>query len=119
DIVADFQRRARWYVGVRWFYLLGIGIPSIAAIFAAYGYPGQAQQDTRLLFLLLIINGIFLALTHVRFKYKLTHQAFAGAQIIFDLTLMSAAFFINRGGESPLAMFFVIPIIMTAAFFGR
>ncbi len=58
-------------------------------------------------------------LTYVRITSPKAGRVIAATQIIFDIGLMSAAVYINRGIESPLAMFYAIPIVMTAAFFSR
>lgn len=115
----EIRRRARWYVGVRWLYLLGIGVPSITTLIFAYGFAHQVRQDIWLLSNVLIINGLFMLSTYIRVTSVVVGRILAGAQIFFDLLLMSMAFLINGGGETPLAMFFAIPIVMTAAFFGR
>lgn len=115
----EIRRRARWYVNVRWLYLLGIGVPSITTLIIAYGFGHQVRQDIWLLSNVLIINGLFMLSTYIRVTSVLVGRILAAAQIFFDLLLMSTAFLINGGGETPLAMFFAIPIVMTAAFFGR
>lgn len=115
----EIRRRARWYVNVRWLYLLGIGVPSIATLIFAYGFGPQVRQDVWLLSNVLIINALFMLSAYIRITSVLIGRILAAAQIVFDLLLMSMAFLINGGGETPLAMFFAIPIVMTAAFFGR
>lgn len=117
--IADIRRRARWYVGVRWFYLLGIGVPGIVSLYVAYGFNQQVQEDVWLVLSLLTINAVFLLSTYLDIKRYATHLLLVVCQIIFDLLLMSAAYYLNRGSETPLAMFYAIPIVMTAAFFGR
>lgn len=117
--IADIRRRARWYVGVRWFYLLGVGVPGIASLYVVSGFSQQVQEDIWLVAALLVINGLFLLSTYLRVRRHIVHHMLVACQIVFDVLLMSAAFYLNRESETPLAMFFAIPIVMTAAFFGR
>ena len=117
--VQDIRKRARWYVGVRWFYLLGIGIPGVVSLYVAYGYNQQVREDILLVMSLLAINAAFLIATYLPIRRLTVHRVLAVAQIVFDVSLMSAAFYLNRGSETPLAMLYAIPIVMTAAFFGR
>src|SRR6185503_14108804 len=88
----EIRRRARWYVNVRWLYLLGIGVPSITTLVVAYGFGPQARQDIWLLSNVLIINGLFMLSTYIRVTSAVIGRILAAAQIFFDLLLMSMAF---------------------------
>lgn len=117
--VADIKKRARWYVGVRWFYVLAIAAPGILALQLSGGYNSQVAQDLAIVGSILVINALFLSGTYIRSANRNFFELLVSTQVIFDLIVMSAAFYLNAGVETPIAMLYAIPIIMTAAFFSR
>lgn len=117
--IADIRGRARWYVNIRWFYLLAIGVPGITSLYITNGFTPQVREDILFVAGMLAINGIFMATTYTKPSYPFLHRVIAVLQITFDLMVMSAAFYLNRGSETPLMMLYAIPIVMSAAFLSR
>ena len=117
--ISDIKKRARWYVTVRWFYVLAIAVPGILTLIISGGYTAQVWEDALIVGAILVVNAAFLAGTYIETPRRTVYELLVMCQIVFDLIIMGSAFYVNAGIETPIAMLFAIPIIMTAAFFAR
>lgn len=117
--VADIKKRARWYVTVRWFYVLAIAVPGILSLLFSGSDTVQIWQDLAVVVAILIVNVAFLAGTYIDTARRNIYELLVMGQIVFDLIIMASTFYINAGVETPIAMLFAIPILMSAAFFTR
>lgn len=119
DRVNDFHisARVRWYVRVRWFFLLSLGLSGLIPEFVT-SHP-DALKDTIILFLGLGYNGIFWLLTRVQNKSEKYYRWLGYAQIISDILLISYLLFTKGGIESRTIIAYAIPILGSMAIFGR
>lgn len=117
--IADIRKRARWYVTVRWFYVLAIAIPSIVTLVASGGLRPQVLGDMVIVGAILLVNAGFLAGTYTNSTRRVVYELLVMGQVVLDIAIVSAAFYVNAGIETQVALLYAIPIIMTAAFFTR
>jgi len=113
--------RIRWYVAVRWFFLLAIGIPGILSLGIYYNTftHDQVIFNTIMLGIILLINGLILLSTYVRIKIKSFYELLSIFQICLDIALMTVVFQSNSGIETPMVMLFCIPIIMSGVLLSK
>lgn len=116
--LTDRMQRTRWYIRLRWILLLLIIIPALLAVYIGEGWSTRAQHDTILAALAIISNCIFSLAGRIR-QGSLLHSRLGVTLIAFDVLLIT--FFIyNKGGiESRSLLLYTIPILMSAAIFGR
>lgn len=108
-----------WIIRARWFYALGIGVMGILTkMLQSYDLPYSAT--VLMVGFALIVNLLFvLWLKNAqRTKSKLSFNLLGVSQIAFELFIFSIVFYIAGGLSSVTAIFFVLPIFLTAVLFG-
>jgi PAS domain S-box-containing protein len=114
----DIIVRTKWYIYIRWFLLLAIALPAIISLFIVNGFSGQVQRDILLGLVALSTNLIFYLISRFLKKSK-QYKILAISLIAFDIFLISGVIFINGGIESRNPILYVMPILISAAIFGR
>lgn len=122
-LFSDKERiqRIRWYVAVRWFYVLSIGVPGIIVLILYRGSFTHEHVVTNAIFItgILAINAAILGVTTVSGRSRLFYEVLAVLQVCLDLVLMTAVFQFNGGIESPIVMLYCIPILMAGVLLSK
>jgi PAS domain S-box-containing protein len=117
---AELTQRIRWYIQMRWWYIIVIAGPGIASLIIQYGlHNHQVMQDLEIAAAAVVLNTLMFAATYWHPRWGSYFQALAVIQIGFDIVLMTGAFFFNSGLETPIVMLYCIPILMSGAILGR
>jgi len=114
----DISERTKWYVIVRMFFLLGVGIPGILTQYVFDGWTSEVQKDSLLLMGALLSNAAFYILSLLR-SDEAYHKKLAFVWLILDVALISLLIFTKGGVESRSPILYTIPILMSSAIFGR
>ncbi len=117
--IADIRKRARWYVAVRWFYVLAVAVPSVITLLASSGYTSQVGADLLIVGAILLVNAGFLVGTYINTARREVYASLVVGQLVLDIVIVSAAFYVNAGIETQIALLYAIPIIMASAFFAK
>ncbi len=115
----NILQRSRWYVFVRWFFLIAITAPGLTSVYYVEGWSIQAQRDTTLAVIALASNAVFYVLVTLLRNNDRQLRYLAGCWIILDSLLVTYLIFINGGIESRSPILYTIPILISAALFGR
>jgi two-component system phosphate regulon sensor histidine kinase PhoR len=115
---AELKQRIRWYIKVRWCYLVAIAVPALIALIIQHGIDHQVLLDIKIASGALLLNGVMVIASHLRIRREKFFEVLAMGQIVFDIVLMTGVFFFNGGLESPIAMLYCIPILMAGALLG-
>lgn len=116
----ELIRRIRWYVGVRWFFVLAIGIPAITSLIINLGFfHEQVSLNIWLIVALLAINTLSLLLVYLPTQIRGFYEGLSVAQVCFDIIVMTAVFQLNGGLETPLVMLYCIPILMSGVLLSK
>jgi len=92
----DISERTKWYVIVRMFFLLGVGIPGILTQYVFDGWTSEVQKDSLLLMGALLSNAAFYILSLLR-SDEAYHKKLAFVWLILDVALISLLIF-TKGG---------------------
>lgn len=114
----DLSQRTRWYVFVRLLFLLAIAVPGILSLYTFQGWSAQVQSDSSLAALAIASNLVFYILTRLS-KNNLYQIYLAIIWILLDILLISFLIFTKGGIESRSPILYTIPILVSAAIFGR
>lgn len=114
----DLIVRIRWYIYLRWFILLVVIVPGLISIYIGQGWSDKLQYDAFLGLIALATNAIFL-LVSLFMKHRRAIQVFATTVFLVDIALITYFIYTKSGVDSRSVMIYVIPIIMSAAIFGR
>ncbi|HET8884614.1 MAG TPA: ATP-binding protein [Candidatus Saccharimonadales bacterium] len=114
----DLAARTRWYVYLRWFILLLIILPGLASLYIGDGWSEKLESDTILGLVAFATNAIFYLFSRFVKKHR-TIQALATAIFVIDTAMITYFIYTKGGIDSRSVMIYVIPIIMSAAIFGR
>lgn len=114
----DLTIRTRWYIYLRWFILLTALVPGIVSLYIGYGWGNEVQSGLKLGLVALATNAIFFILSKI-LKNKTAVRILITTIFIVDIALITYFIYTKGGIESRSVMMYVIPIIMSAAIFGR
>lgn len=114
----DLIVRIRWYVYLRWFILLIVIVPGLASLYIGEGYGAQLVRDALLGGVALATNVIFYLLARL-LKNVRGIRVLAATIFSIDIALVTYFIYTKGGIDSRSVMIYVIPIIMSAAIFGR
>lgn len=114
----DLLHSIKWYVYVRLFFLLALSIPGIAAQYFTEGWVTAVHRDLTLLAIGLFSNFVFYFLARIRHG-TFYLQVLVRFMIALDIALITLLIFIKGGIESRSAILYTLPILVSAAIFGR
>lgn len=114
----DLSERTQWYAFVRLLFLLVIGIPGIFTLYLFEGFSDQTRSDLTLLGAGLLSNLVFYILTQIH-KNRTYLKYLCVVWIVLDIFLISFLIYTKGGIESRSPILFTIPILISAALFGR
>lgn len=116
--VSELSERIQWYAYIRLFFLIAIAVPGTITLYAFEGLSEQVQHDIALATFAVSSNLIFFVLTKLHGSQR--YQSYLTvAWIMFDILLITALIFIKGGIESRSPILYSIPILVSAAIFGK
>ncbi len=107
---SDVITRTRWYVRIRWYFLTALTVPGLASFYGVTGWSDEFVRDLMLVSAALASNGVFYLLAHGNRRISL---------LVADILLISFFIFSKGGIESRSPILYSMPILMSAAIFGR
>lgn len=117
---SELQQRIRWYCKARWWYIVAIGGPGIVTLVIRFGLINyQVMQNLEIVTVAVVLNTFMYGATYWHPRWRPYFGTLAWLQIVFDIVFMTGAFFFNGGLETPIAMLYCIPILMSGAILGR
>jgi PAS domain S-box-containing protein len=113
--------RIRWYVAVRWFFVLAIGVPGVASLAIHLGsfLNDRVMFNAIAIIAILLLNTVILACTNIRVGMRGFYELLSILQIAIDLLLMTIVFQFNGGIETPFVMLYCIPILMSGTLLSK
>ncbi|HEV7952040.1 MAG TPA: ATP-binding protein [Candidatus Saccharimonadales bacterium] len=114
----DLSIRTRWYAYLRWFILLVILVPGLTSLYIGSGWSEQLRYQLILGVIALSTNGIFFILSRL-LKNDTAIRVLVSSVFICDIALITYFIYSNGGIESRSIVMYAIPVIMSAAIFGR
>lgn len=115
----DLRQRIRWYIGLRWFFVLAIGFSGSLPQLFQEGLVSQVVLNMSIVGGMLVINAIFLFISHLRSLSYLALKTLAVSQLVLDVSIITGAIYFNGGIENIIFCLYVIPIVMSGALLGR
>lgn len=115
---ADLLHSIKWYVYVRLLFLLALSVPGIAAQYFTEGWVTAVHRDLTLLVIGIVSNFIFYFLAKLR-RNTFYLQVLVRVMIALDIALITLLIFTKGGIESRSAILYALPILVSAAIFGR
>jgi hypothetical protein len=114
----ELIQRIRWYISLRWFLLLTILLPGLTALYLGSGYTPYLTSSAILGAVALATNLIFYILAHVR-RNRSYLSRLGISLLIFDTLFITYFIYANGGIESRSQLLYALPILISAALFGR
>lgn len=116
----DIIARTTWYVYIRWYILLAIGAPGLLTQYLNLGWGDQVRLDIMLGAIALGSNAVFFLLTRLLHdQYDKYYRILAGVLLAIDTSLVTYLIFTKGGIESRNVILYTLPILLSAALFGR
>lgn len=114
----ELAAKVRWYINLRWFYLLGLSLPGLTALFASQGFSPVFKRSLIIALVGLFYNGLYFGLARIQTS-SLSYFKFLGwAQVISDIVLTTFLVMSGGGVESRAIVLYAIGIIISGAMFG-
>jgi PAS domain S-box-containing protein len=114
----DIVERVRWYVRLRWFFLLAVAVPALLSLYVGEGLSAQLKRDTVTAVMAVSSNLLFFILAQ-RCKRAGSAKALAGILLLLDVVLVTYLIYTKGGTESRSPILYTIPILMSAPILGR
>lgn len=114
----DLAVRTRWYIYLRWFILLAALVPALISNYLGYGWNERSIGGLVFSCVVLMTNAIFFILSRI-FEKQIAIRALITAIFAIDIALITYFIYTKGGIESRSVIMYVVPIIMSAAVFGR
>lgn len=114
----DLVIRTRWYIYLRWFILLTVILPGLVSLYIGEGLSDQLRWDAMLGLVALSTNAVFYVLS-LFVKKPLAVKVLVTLLFLIDILLITYFIYTKGGIESRSVILYVIPLIMSAAIFGR
>lgn len=118
-VLEDIKSRIRWYVNVRWIFLLALGLSGVIPSYLEFGGRGQFFTNLLIMALGLAYNGIFWFFARRDNGSTSYYRNHGVAQLLSDVLLASYLIFTHGGIESRSIIIYAIPIIASGALFSR
>lgn len=103
---------------LRWFILMVAIIPGLASIYIGYGWDEQLQHGLILGIIALATNAVFFILSRL-LKNQTAVRTLITTIFVIDVAMITYFIYTKGGIESRSVIMYVVPIIMSAAIFGR
>jgi PAS domain S-box-containing protein len=117
--ILELRQRVRWYVTMRWFYLLPLAAIGLVPLYVSNGFSEDFQRQSLVALLGIGVNVGVLIATRYRFHSRPFYITLAAIQVGFDIFLTTWLIYQNGGIESRSVIAYAIPIFMSSALFGR
>lgn len=114
----DLSQRTQWYSLVRLVFLLSIAIPGLLSIYIFQGWNDAARNAAVISVIAVVSNLFFYGLLRIH-KNTTYHAFLAMVWIVFDILLITFFIFQNGGIESRSPILYTVPVLISAALFGR
>ena len=118
SVAADLLHSIQWYVHVRLLFLTVLSVPGIAAQYFTVGWGTTVQRDLLLLAVGIGTNLLFYTLARLQ-RSRTALQVLVRIMISLDIALITALIFVKGGIESRSPILYTLPILVSAAIFGR
>lgn len=113
----ELSQRVRWYVGVRWFFLISLGLSGLIPEYLAH--TATFGSDVLIFIGGLAYNGLFWTMSRWRKGSRNYFRALGFVQIASDILLISYLILTHGGIESRSIIVYAIPILLAGAIFDR
>lgn len=114
----DVISKTQWYIRIRWFFLTALTMPGLISLYPVTGWNREFRRDLLLVLAALASNGVFYLLAKRQHSQRY-FQSIAIALLITDVLLMTFLIFAKGGIESRSPILYTMPLLMSAAIFGR
>jgi signal transduction histidine kinase len=114
----DLIYRTRWYIYLRWFILVAIILPGLVSLYIGEGLSSNLRMNALLGLTALGANVIFFILGRL-LKNTSVIKVLVTSIFLIDILLITYFIYTNGGIDSRSVILYVIPLIMSAAIFGR
>lgn len=114
----DLTARTRWYIYLRWFILLTIIIPGLVSLYLGEGLSDKLRLDALLGVVALSTNALFYVIS-LFLKKDSAIKVLVTSIFLIDILLITYFIYSKGGIDSRSVILYVIPLIMSAAIFGR
>mgnify|MGYP000846921281 CR=1 FL=1 len=112
------KQRTQWYAYIRLLFLLAIAVPGLLSLYLFRGWSTSVRIDIAIVVLAIVSNLVFYGLTTLADNQRYLRVLAAG-WICFDVILIAFFILLNGGIESRSTILFAVPILISAALFGR
>ncbi len=114
----ELIRRVRWYINMRWLYLLVLSLAGIVPEYILLGWEPLLWRDIAALASGFAINGLLMLLA-LRNNSRRYFLALSGALVFIDTLLASYLVYSHGGLQSRLVILYVLPMILAGTLLGR
>jgi PAS domain-containing protein len=115
---SDMAARTRWYVAIRWLFLLAVIIPGVGTNLISEGLSEQVRRDS--------VLSLFILATNLAAYYIVRKRSAAGyfrrvaiSLIVIDMLTITTLIFVKGGVESRALILYAIPMLIASTLFGR
>lgn len=115
----ELRDRVRWYVNMRWFYLMPLAAAGLVPLYIASGFSEDFRRQTTIALIGFGLNAGFWLLLRFGPRRKTLDLILAASQVGLDILLATWLIYENGGIESRSIVIYAIPILMTGALLGR
>lgn len=115
---SNLKSRTQWYAFIRLLFLLVIAVPGLISLIIFEGWSTNVRVDFAVVIAAVSSNLLFYGLTKLPGGTRY-HQFLAAGWITLDILLVTVFIFINGGIESRSPILYAVPILISAALFGR
>lgn len=116
---SDSAGKARWYVRVRWFFLLAVALPGIFSNYVGEGLSPQVKRDILLGLIALASNGVFYVLARRKKQASTYFNRLALTILLVDILTITVLIYTKGGIESRSPILYTIPLLISSALFGQ
>lgn len=116
--IVDLSQRVRWYAFVRILFIFAIAVPTFLSIYLFQGMNDDARNVLVIAGVALFSNFVFYGLLRLH-PNSLYQMYLALIWLVFDIILVTGIVYTNGGIESRTPILYMIPILISAALFGR
>jgi len=112
------KQRIQWYAYIRLLFLLTIAVPGLITLYVFEGWSVSVRADVAVVVMAVASNLLFYGLTNIGSNERYLKLLAAG-WISVDIMLIALFILLNGGIESRSSILFTVPILISAALFGR
>ena len=115
----ELENRARWYVKIRWMYLVAFSLTGILTEYFVFGLNTRVLSDGLLMVAAFVANFLFYLSLRKEDRTSKSIKTIILFQIILDVFMSAYLIYAHGGTESRTIILYAIPIIVSGGLFGR